>query len=60
MPHDPERHLAGRGLERLEVDVVKRARANQPLDFGGDLRRDLRLEPPFLAFGAEVSGRSRN
>ena len=60
VPHDPERHLAGGGLDRLEVEAVQRARADQALGFGGALRRDLDLEPLFWAVGADVSDRSRN
>lgn len=56
---DRERHLAGGGLDRLEIDAVERARADQAFGFGGDLGRDLGLEPLFLAGGGGVSARSR-
>ena len=56
---DPERHLAGGGLDRLEVEPVERALADQPFDFDGDLRGDRGLEPPFFAVGAGVSDLSR-
>ena len=59
LARDPRRHLAGGGLHRLEVEAVERARVDQALDFGGDLRRDLGPEPPFCAVGARVSVLSR-
>jgi len=46
-PRDLKRHLARGGFHRLEVDLVRRTRADQTLDFGGDLRRDLSPEPLF-------------
>lgn len=43
--------LAGRRLDRLEVEAVEGALADQPLDFGGDLGGDRGPEPLFFAEG---------
>ena len=60
--HQVQGALAGGGLDRLEVEAVENAVADQAFGFGGDLGGDLRLEAPFFgasAAGARWSARSR-
>ena len=49
LAHDLERQPPRRRLDRLEVDAVRRPRADQPLDLGPELRRDGFREAPFFA-----------
>ena len=45
--HDLKRHLPGGGLDRLEIEALEGALADQPLDFSGDLRCDSGPEAAF-------------
>lgn len=52
---DRERPSPGRGLYRLEVQPIGRARSDQRFDFADDLGFERRFEPPFLAGSCEAA-----
>jgi len=52
---DRECPSPGRGLDRLEVQSIGRARRDQRLDFADDLGIERRFEPPFLAASCEAA-----
>jgi hypothetical protein len=52
---DGERLPAGGRFDRFEVPLVDRPGADQRRDFGRNLRRERRLEPPFSPAGASAS-----
>ena len=55
LPHDLQRHTSGFNLNHLEVDVIERTIADQPLDLGLDLLRDRRVETPFFPLRSACS-----
>ena len=59
LPHDLQRHTSGFNLNHLEVDVIERTIADQPLDLGLDLLRDRRVETPLFSAAAGLFASSR-